>query len=461
MGQIKFKNINKQTDNIIGVEYDSARINAMELSNYLKDNLKSKSIDYNIFNSDRLTKNNAHEYEKMDKAVIKNPPREIYEYQNFFLLKRGSEYILMDGFRRLLWYTVPDIDVNVRIYDGTKLTNKDMLSLMVNLNHFKFFSGSAYHDRGFGLFLRSIFGLTISNYIGALDGYLSYNKTKRDWSLYESIDGNTKNASIKERIVNDHFIDDMAFIEQVTKQGAMMNRFVGSLIYSVRTSTDVIFDAAKFMKIHKETAALQPLISRYGIVGLTRGAESEKVTNQILEIYGNTMTVMLGGKVIKSYAEQLADCKELTEQMKKDKNLIKLTNSGYGQELELIIKQKIEAGEKVEFKCVVYPIDEKSPILESGLNENVKFTNWQITRYKGTKDVKSTLPVFGILDGKHIFKTKHNTGFSNYQSHITKRWAKLRQYDKDGGETYHGEQHDIELFVVMPQSVLKELKNAK
>ncbi len=460
---MQIKNISEYIDdNILDVPYLSARVNAAELSRYLKADLESKSIDYNIFNSEKDHKLSFESERKLRESVIKNPPREIYEYQNFFLLKRGSEYILMDGFRRLLWYNAPNIDVNVRIYDASneKLTNKKLLSLMINLNHFKFFSGSKYHDRGFGLFLRTVFGLNISSYTDALDGYLSSDKIERDYSMSESIDGTTKNKSIQNRIINEHFVDDMKFIEEVTKGGAMMNRFVGALVYSKRAKYDGAFGTKSFLRMCDENASLKPLLAKFKTIGLHRGSESEKLTNQILEIYNNILTVQMGGKMKKSYAEQLTECKAMVESMKKDKGLIKLTGSNFSKELDQMMLEKIEAGEKLQFKCVVYP-DKDNELLEPGLHTDVVFINRLIKRHRLSKDIASIVPQFGIKNDKKLFMVRHNTGMGmGYHSYTTKAWATIRQCDKPDHETLRGESYNVDLFLVMPQSVLKAIKNA-
>ena len=121
-------------DELINCDYDLHLIDAKDLSDNLKAYYKSKDIDYNAFNSD-LKEAYSHDLKEMEE-FSKNPHKEIYEYQNFFLMENDNhDYILLDGFRRLLWYDAPSTPVFVRIYKQKDLSNQSILTLLVYLNH--------------------------------------------------------------------------------------------------------------------------------------------------------------------------------------------------------------------------------------------------------------------------------------------------------------------------------------
>ena len=151
---MKGKSLGTHKDTIIDVDYQLMTINsAKELANELKATLKKNKIKYSEFNSE------------FDDDSAENPPVEIYEYQNFFILeKENGDEVVLDGFRRLLWYNAPSIPILIRVYKEKDLSSTQILSLLVNLNHFKFFGGGTYHERGFSLLLKTVFDVDITSF---------------------------------------------------------------------------------------------------------------------------------------------------------------------------------------------------------------------------------------------------------------------------------------------------------
>lgn len=185
-------------DNLIGVNYSLEIVeSAKELSNELKAVLNKNNVDYNAYNG------SPNDFSRKD--ITTNPPKEIYEYQNFFVLHRtNGDLVLLDGFRRLLWYDAPSTPIYVRFYNESELNSQQILTLLVNLNHFKFFSDQAYHERGFSLLLKTVFDIDIMNMKKSFDAYLSSSQTQNSYSS-NGLNKQAKNEEIKKRIVNNFF----------------------------------------------------------------------------------------------------------------------------------------------------------------------------------------------------------------------------------------------------------------
>lgn len=78
------KIINTHTDQILKVPYELVYIeDAQKLSQELKKGLEKRKINYKDFYK-----------REAGSDVEKNPPREIYEYQNFTLLETEEELLL-------------------------------------------------------------------------------------------------------------------------------------------------------------------------------------------------------------------------------------------------------------------------------------------------------------------------------------------------------------------------------
>lgn len=105
----------KFTDHINNKQYNIEEVNAKAISVAIKGKLLELGIDHTKYNSEIVEESNYNYGQQKDS--IENPPHEIYQYQNFFLLKDGDGYLLLDGFRRLLWYNPPNMDILVRVYD--------------------------------------------------------------------------------------------------------------------------------------------------------------------------------------------------------------------------------------------------------------------------------------------------------------------------------------------------------
>jgi hypothetical protein len=226
----------KIKDGILGVEYDLVLSNAKSISKELKENFKSMGIDYKNFNSEN-SEEETYSWRKKGVDSVQSPPSEIYEYQNFFLLrKEDGKHILLDGFRRLLWYNCPDKEILIRVYDKKDLTDKQILKILTHLNHTKFFGGIGdYFDRGFSLALKSIFDIDILKYSNFLDAYLSHNQLLKeygDWNREK--DGEEKNEEILDRIVTDNFIYDMKFVQSLVGKNIMLNSKFGVLLWNMR-----------------------------------------------------------------------------------------------------------------------------------------------------------------------------------------------------------------------------------
>jgi hypothetical protein len=440
--------IGKFKDVLVGAEYDLVSMKAQHISSYLKGLYSSMNInidDYNEAKNQTVYLSDKKEYE----IIEANPPIEIYEYQNFFLLqKKTGEYILLDGFRRLLWYNAPDHDILVRVYQEEDLTSEKILTLMIHLNHFKFYGGGAYLERGFSLLLKTIFNLDIFKYKTAFDAYLSSDKIKNDYSGDFGNTNNKKLNSVKERIINKHFVSDVKFIQEINDAGYMVNKMFGAFVYQQRLKTDAEFDSKNFISILKEIKLLSPLIEKYNKVGTNNSADSQKVVNTIMDFYSQSFISMLGGSVEKTYAEKVQECKDLVAKLKKDKILIKITgNSKYWLIDSALRERLVVKKEKVRFVCVVFPTEGVMKDYDNNVISEIPYgiLNKEIVFLKQTTHLMSVSDHYGFVydnGAKYIFQ--HN--YKSYGSGKKFTYVSDTRFSGRSSQT-------VELFAELPQSI--------
>jgi len=428
-------------DELLGCNYELQYFqSAKELSNKLKLTYVDRGIEIQEHNPDLNSR-----WDRDDMVhTVTTPPVEIYEYQNFFLLEDDNgEYTLLDGFRRLLWYNAPDTKILVRIYKKSDVTDKQILTLLVNLNHFKFFGGSNYQDRGFSLLLETVFGVNITPIREAFDFYLSSDVEKNSYSTNHK-SGTSKNVTIKDRILTDNFVSDMRFLQDLSKTDHMVNKFLGTKLFLKRKEYTSIFDSKQFIDLANKNSVLSDLLVKYNNIGTNNSAKSQEIVNKILEMYDNIFIVMMGGEVEDSFAEQQQKAKDMVKQLKKDKNLTKLTGSQNGYLIERVMERYLKDGKELKFKCVVHPKDMTNSyhvnncvLIPYGIREDVKFLNIIQKRFGQTEHQ------YGIEfdDKKGIIG--HNYGsYNSYGKKFTKlefRTSTMTSYD-------------IDLFVEIPQS---------
>lgn len=446
------KNLGAFKDSVINADYSLQLMDsAQALSKQLKETYKSMKIDFSKFNTD----NDGGD-------VAKNPPAEIYEYQNFFLLeKNDGTVVLLDGFRRLLWYNSPDTPILVRTYKQKDLSNSQILTLLVNLNHFKFFSGSSYQERGFGLLLKTVFDIDITKFRDAFDAYLSSNSVKNDYgSHWNNKEGSEKIELIKDRILNPHFVDDMNFIAECLKSDCMVNSFFGALVYQKRKNKKGAFDTEGFLKLAKEDKVMAGLIEKFKKAGTNSSAKSMDAVNQIQQSYDNYFTLLEGGTVEKSYAEKVQECKELREKINKEKGWTKLTGHKDTYLIERVMWDRLKNKKGLNFKCIVMPEEISTSSFNSakiplkyGLNELVKFTELSEKHLSfGAKEMN-----FGFKDPETgaSWKVRHN--YKGYNGYGKKYTTLDFEYDSEISKKYRGEfssmscRYDIELWVDIPK----------
>lgn len=426
-------------DSVIQSSYKLIVCDAKELSDYLKSSLKEKGIDYKKYNS-----------ESDDEGVGKNPPVEIYEYQNFVVMEMPDEsYVLLDGFRRLLWYKTPSTPIQVRIYEKAYLKNEQIFSLMIYLNHFKFYTNSDYYDRGFALLMKTVFEINILTYKYTFDAYLSCNEKDEDeirnsysTGMFDK-DGNEKSLSVKGRILQPQFISDMIFIEELNKKGAMVNKFMGVMTYMFRKKTDLPFNAEEFIRIANANPVMPKLMERYKKTGTNSSAESQKAVNPILEIYENVFRQLLGGKAVKSHSELMVECKEISESIKKEKDWSKMTGSQNIYEIENALLDKLRAKKinEIDFKMVVYPDSDKHKDFYGLADVKYKIKYEQSNSIHRGKEL-----VLEAKIGKQTFQIRHNHsggysgGYTKKYVYIEREWNNNEKFDRP-------RRYDIDFFV--------------
>lgn len=434
----------KSYDEYLGAGYTSGTANAKELKEYLLGNLKKQGINPKDFN-------------RRDGSDIEdNPPVEIYEYQLFFLMrKENGDLILLDGFRRLLWYNPPNHRINVRVYEESDLSSQQIMKLLIYLNHFKFYGGSGkYFDRGFALGMYTIFGLDIPKYYDTFDAYLTLSDTeKKYWS--ESTTDTKENLSVKGRMLNPMFISDMKFIESLLGTDVMITPIMGALIHNTRLQhPDKEFSSEFFLNKVNENEILKKLHEKFHKVGDGHGVDSQKVVNQIVPLYKNIFNEMLGGEITLTYAEKKDEVKKLVEQLKKDKTYTKLTGSKSAYLMEWVMEDRIKNNQPINFKCVIHP-KELDPYRWVPKGENDNPLEHGILKHE--------IKILGKTRGKSYGSSELKIGFTDEEGreflfrHNYGGWSGYgKKYITIDGGGIPCIRYDVDLFVDITKKEIEE-----
>ena len=432
------KPIGNYIDTFLNVNYELVSTNAKELSDYLKENIKNRNLDIDYFNSDKSKE--SWQINKSDLDLEKNPPNEIYEYQPFFLMKKeNGEYLLLDGFRRLLYYNTPEKQpIMVRIYDEKNLNNQTILKLLIYLNHFKFYGGSGeYFDRGFSLAFKILFDLDVPKIKNIMDGYLNYEKEEKGFSS-DRPEKTTRNNNVKERILNPMFIDDMIFIQGLIENNVLLNANLGCLIYKKRVENQNIkFISSDFVKIYNENKNIEKIIKKY-----KRGGTYEReASNELVEEYNNIFGQILGGDVKVSYQDLLDKAKNLSTNLKKDSNWIKITGNREIHKIEKQMEDFVDSTKtSPKFKVVVYPNKNEYDITAVG-EWDARIKNYKVVR-SAFSDVKN--PVIVLKKAEYyMISTKR---VRNYYSESDYKQM-YRNGDSGEDKTFDGYYYKVDVFV--------------
>lgn len=301
------RNIN---DPFLGVKYDMIEVNATHLREYFTSKYESfiadaKSSDISTYDKDAITNND-----------------EIYHYQNFFLCKRGDELHILDGFRRLLVFNPPNVDILVRVYDN--LSEVNILKMLIALNHHKLLKGSgiSFQMRGFSLALRSIFGVDISKFRYGFAGYIGQAKSSYG-SSYTSENTDVDPELLKQRIVHDNFINDLKIMEKIVLSNIPVISKLGTYIFE---TSGVLNSSNMDMFIQKlnDNPTFVKLRASLKKTGDNTSTNSNKVKIQMLELYKSVIDEFNGVEREMSFAEIVDQVNKLKSEFKKDKS-----NSGY------------------------------------------------------------------------------------------------------------------------------------
>lgn len=398
------------TDKLIGIDYRLVRINAITLSNKLKSTLSSMDINYNDY--------------IIDDVNVKLP-NSVYEYQNFFLIEDNGEYLLLDGFRRLLWNTeVPNIDIHVRVYNKSHLNDSDILNLIIELNQQKFTGGMGlFFDRGFSLCMKMFFNIDLKKISDLFTGYIKHGKdTYEYFSTSYSSDDTYK--SCKKQLLNKNFVSDMKFLMGIAES----NKFIcdvnfGAMVKIVRNqNNDIVFDARDFIEKIESNKYIMESIEKQRKSNDSRG---DVIGNMLIEHYKK----VLSNNTELTFIEREESAKYLLKKLKANKKLVVYTNSSRITntrtrdknddliEVKGIIEEVLEFhsknGRYPSVKVLIFP-DEKSDI-KDGLYDDFYIHDIsdikQHTGYGAQSVIKKKLVVKnnnGLELGTKFFSSKVN-----------------------------------------------------
>jgi hypothetical protein len=433
--------INNDHDNVIDVMYENYKADALELKNYLINSLVENEIDYKEFNKNAGS----------EPSVIENPPTEIYEYQLFFLLRRkDNSYVLLDGFRRLLWYNTPKCFINVRVYDENELTDHKIMKLLVYFNHLKFYGTiGKYYDRGYALAMRTIFDLNILSYDKVFDSYLSTNDTtKKYWT--DRVTSTVKIERVKERMLNPFFVSDMKFIEAISKTSVMMNDVFGALVFEYRTKfMDKEFDINFFIEKINENKFIKELHDKFEKNGDGNGAKQQEIINQLIKLYTNIFNEMFGLETIKTYTEILAETKAMVVEMKKDKSYMKLSGYQKSYLVEMIFRKRINEKKPIVFKGIVHPLKDDN------------YNSREYTLFLKPGIIEEEIKITKVIN--KMFNSRIEIGFTKEGVLYTSRNHEFDPNFKKLKGTYpNNRQYDVDIFVdITPEEIEWMDKNRK
>jgi len=419
-------------DVLINAEYSIKQINSLELSNKLKSYLSFKNIDFKLFNR------NLYGYRNEEKEM--NIPVEAYEYQNFVVLEtENGDYILLDGFRRLLWNTTVAYNINVRVYKRKDLSSTQILRLLVSLNHTKFFAGlGEFYDRGFALALKTIFNIDISKFYKSFDGYLTGDKAKYDYSNSKSTGDEAHNKVIN-KIISDNFLADMEFLEKCSSSEMIKSDLVfGTFIYKLREENpNLSFNFDDFISKIQVTPILIKQITSFLKSVDARGHD---VGNKMFEMFTN---ILLNKEGEKSFIEKESEAKDLITKLKKDKKWYCYTKSKKIASYDfwqnptkdnkgintLVSEYKEQHGFFPKVKVVVLPSER--PLLEYG-----EYDDFEIIGFKNGSHLMSTWSILQVKRGDVM--VGKNYGNSNRTD---------LSYIEDGSFGYTRLSNNVYLFI--------------
>lgn len=455
----KFNKISTLKDSLLEVNYDLLQGNAVEVSKSLKDTLKSLKIDYKKYNSSvRIDKD--EEDEEETRSIT--PPNDIYEYQNFFLLKRNDgKTVLLDGFRRLLWYKTPNTNILFRVYNQSDISDKQLLRILISLNHTKFFGGIGdYFDRGFALALKVSFDLDILKYHKVFHAYVSDDEIRRSSSRrYKGGDGEQSEIDeIVPRLLSNKFVEDMKFVQYLVGKNIMLNSNFGVLLWNTRKENpDFVFNASDFEKRCNSNKHIIEMQDKFKKVGDYSGAENMKAINRLIELYTNVFNEMLGKSIGETYLELKEKAQKIALKLRKDKSLIKV-NELYKVEKQISTFIKEHEGKSPKFIVLVHPHDSSKDWISS-FDKVVKKPLLNTEAYDDfyIKEMK----YWDDWNGRHydfVIANKNNTAqFSGRK--------KAEEIETTEIVTYHEDKyfrHKAELFMLEEESehkvIIKKIK---
>lgn len=290
-------------DNLLDATYEIITINARKFSQRLKTTYENLGIDISEHNS---VGGNLYSNDKGD------TPIEAYAYQLFFAYKKDGEYYLLDGYRRLLWAeNIPNIDINVHVYEN--LNDQQLINLMMYLNHWKFSSTNKFWDRGFSLFYKTYFDINISSINDAFMGYLLVNKANVEYSFDLRVYYNQKtNQLIKEKMLEADYLNNIRLIDYAVKKYKGLNNVqFGALISKFKDYCISISELENFLsqdRVDKICSDLHEMNSDNGII---------KRMNKFHD-YFKEYILSLKGIEVKTYQSAVEECKEIQKQLKKE-----------------------------------------------------------------------------------------------------------------------------------------------
>lgn len=271
-----------------------------------------------------------------------------------------------------------------------------------------------------------------------LDGYLSYKYSEKDYSSNNTMT-TVRNITVKDRMLNGMFLSDMRFIQKLKQGDVFTNSNIGCFVYETRLeNSNVEFDAALFIAEYSKNTNIQTAIKKYN-----RGGSYETTgNNQILQEYKNIFATILGGDVNLTYNDFILKAKELSNELKKNKDFVKINGSKLDYEYErMIIDYYKTHGKSPIFKVVVHPNNNKSDISAVGVFDA------EMIKYDSRGHFRLQIPYIVLTQHKH-YKISATT-VKEYSA--TQYYKEMhRMHDDSNDITFDGYSYKIDIFVSFP-----------
>jgi hypothetical protein len=310
------------------------------------------------------------------------------------------------------------------------MINSQVLQLLFNLNHQKLYQTGSnnFFDRGFALFLKTVWGLNLFEFKLNFLGYLNQTNVDKNYGS-EQLQFEKSNQLITQRITNENFINDMRFLKDCTDLLKLNEYSFGALIASYREKFNDKFGQNEYVQIIKELQNNGLILKQIEKFNNAKDSRNIGYWNDLLPMLTNILNkVILGSNEAKmTMVEKMVDYKNILGTYKKDKSFEYLGGVLNPDDHKVLVGKY--AGKPKKCAVIVEP--------QNVDDEIVQEMQFYYSQQKGSIDNNIFYTVrFGIknTDGKLYKKVIESVTRSGYYSSVKKTFGKYPMINKNGYE---------------------------